>query len=200
MENSQHVVQPPQSEQTVWQKRWLGLTYHHPDVQRLANECESFAKRFMSRQQDHRLLVLVGRTGVGKTACARQIFRWSRHVSSYCVEQKLWPKAPTGIFVPWAEVADTKTNFNEMLQTLKDEALVVIDDIGSEIDQFKSGQPTERLRLLLSERANKFTIVTTNVPPRQWVQRWEERVADRLFRGSKLVEINCPSYTTVCPA
>lgn len=63
--------------------------------------------------------------------------------------------------------------------------LVVIDDLGSEVDKFKSGRPTENIRLMLEDRfkGRKATLITTNIPAREFDTRWDPRVAGRLARA-----------------
>lgn len=63
---------------------------------------------------------------------------------------------------------------------------MILDDVGAEHDS-KSEIVESKLCELLSRRAGKFTLITTNVPPDQAEARYDARVASRLWRSSKIV-------------
>jgi DNA replication protein DnaC len=65
-----------------------------------------------------------------------------------------------------------------------------LDDIGAEVDEFKSGKATERLASLLEHRMHKYTLFTTNIDRKQWSIRWDKRVASRLHHKTLVVTLN----------
>ena len=82
-----------------------------------------------------------------------------------------------------------KTNSNK-LSPLLDVDLLVIDDIGAE-PQFKN-VTCEYLYLVISERAryHKKTIITTNLKPLEFIDRYGERIYSRIFDKSKSILLN----------
>lgn len=73
--------------------------------------------------------------------------------------------------------------------------LVILDDIGAETDQYKSGIPNDKLCQILSRREKRFTVVTTNIAPQNWMERFDGRINDRLCRNSVILDISgVPSY------
>lgn len=74
-----------------------------------------------------------------------------------------------------------------------DASLVIVDDLGTETDQFRSGAPTQRLCELLNACERKHLWATTNVPPAGWAAKWDQRVEDRLL-SADVVVVKAPSY------
>lgn len=70
--------------------------------------------------------------------------------------------------------------------------LVIIDDVGSENDPWKVC--ADRFCQILSRREKRFTVITTNVKPEQWAERFDGRISDRLMRSSVVVSIGATSY------
>jgi DNA replication protein DnaC len=107
---------------------------------------------------------------------------------------------PSVAFYEWRDIGMTERmderSFLTWLETADAESLLVLDDIGTETDRFKSGDATCRLCDLLNRRENKFTVLTTNIPPADWLAHWDARVSDRLLRNSAVVLIRAPSFAT----
>lgn len=81
----------------------------------------------------------------------------------------------------------------DVIDTLIDDFLVVIDDIGAEHDPSKIGM--EKLCQVLSRRENKFTVITTNITIDQWPEKFDERVFSRLNRNTTLIDLSeVPDY------
>jgi DNA replication protein DnaC len=90
-------------------------------------------------------------------------------------------------FVEWAKiVALEPIEFRIWLAGMEDCDLLCLEDIGAEVDRFKSGEPYERLRELLNEFKRNFLFITTNLMPEQWGDKWDKRIADRLMRDSEI--------------
>lgn len=173
-----------------WQRRWLGMDATGPDIQRMADEVQRFAFRFYKNEQGPKLLVLVGDTGRGKTHCAKRLSAWAGHVAISAWEAGKWRRPPTIAFHEWSTIAaKDQQEWFDWIQVNSEEDLLIIDDIGTETDRFKSREPVERLRLLLSRRESKWTVITTNISPDEWRNTWDARVEDRLLRGSIVVNL-----------
>lgn len=176
---------------TKWQQKWLGLDIVHPDIQRLADEAEAFCGRWAKNVREKSLLVIVGAYGSGKTHTARQIFKFCFCTAAYVFEKGKWgkDKVPSSLYIPWPEVVAhfMEKNFS-IMESAFDSDLLVIDDIGAENDPFKIG--ADKLCQILSRRENAFTVVTTNIAPENWTERFDGRVNDRLLRNSVIVDIS----------
>ena len=66
--------------------------------------------------------------------------------------------------------------------------VLVLDDLGIWKDEFKSEKHVAKLCSLLNERLKrgKYTLITTNIEPKDWASHWDERVESRLM-GRDLV-------------
>lgn len=184
---------------TPWQRKWLNLDVTRPQIQDAANIVEKWAARFARNKKDTRLLVIVGDYGVGKTEIAEHLKRWSKAVRS-TIWGMGWTTPPRIEFVEFGKVAFLETaefrNWLEGHNTPGHETdLMFLEDIGAEVDKFRSGEPTERLREIFNDMKNRFMVVTTNVPSAQWETRWDGRIMDRLMRHSEIIEMTgVPSY------
>ena len=141
-----------------------------------------------------KLMVVCGRSGCGKSLMSRAVHRywWSLPFEA---KAEHWPgnAMPSVHSCAWSKIADTPIEqkggyFSDVAAS----DLLVLDDVGTEVDQFKTGRPTENLREMLERRHTRrgFTLITTNVLENEWGEKWEARVADRLLRKSHICECN----------
>ena len=180
-----------------WQQKWLKLDAYHPDLELLAGEAEKFCARWFNNSPRPALLVIVGDFGSGKTHTAKAIFRFCSAAAFSALETKKWgaDHVPSAIFLDWPEVATefAQSNFT-IMQDAAETDLVVLDDVGSENDPWKVC--SDKLCQILSRREKKFTVVTTNVSPANWTERFDGRINDRLMRNSVICDISTvPSYS-----
>lgn len=182
-----------------WREKWLKLKLHHRKLVDLAGAAQSFAERFFSNWKDDSLFVISGPTGVGKTHVCDGLYRWATHVRLHLPARGAWPahELPSITWVPWPKavnlINETRTEF---LQDVERSSLLVLDDIGAENDPWKKG--ADRLCQILSHREREFTIVTTNIEPYLWSEKYDVRIADRLVRNSVIVNLEgVPSYATI---
>ncbi len=182
---------------TAWQRKWIALDAGHPQLQKLADEAESFCARWFSNSPEKSLLVIVGNFGSGKSHTAKAIFKFCLHAAMASFEARKWPGSafPTCHFLQWPEVADEfgSRNFSAMTDALET-ALLVIDDAGAENDPWKVC--ADKLCQILTRRERMFTVLTTNIQPGEWAEKFDGRIADRLFRNSVIVDLTgVPSYS-----
>jgi DNA replication protein DnaC len=53
----------------------------------------------------------------------------------------------------------------------------------------------DKLCQVMERRRHEFTVITTNISPAQWNQRFDIRIADRLMRSSTIIDLTgVPSY------
>ena len=178
---------------TAWQRKWLNLEVTCQQVQTAADAVEKWCAAFARNKKDARLLVIIGDYGVGKTEIAEHLKKWACAVRT-TIWGMGWPAPPRVEFVEFGKVAFLETGeFKNWLdghnQTDHATDLMFLEDIGAEVDRFKTGEPTERLREILNDMKDRFMVITTNVPPDQWEQRWDGRIMDRLFRHSEIIEM-----------
>lgn len=176
---------------TRWQQKWLRLDNVAPELQKLADEAEAFAGRWFKNDTRKSLLVIVGKFGTGKTHTAKSIFKFCSLASMAAFETKKWGehKFPICTFLSWPEVANelAEKQFGAIDDAIEHE-LVILDDIGAENDPWKVC--SDRLCQVLSKRERKFSVVTTNVSPENWTERFDGRINDRLLRNSVVVDIS----------
>jgi DNA replication protein DnaC len=181
---------------TAWQQKWLRLELVHPLLQEAADNAERFCGSWFRHDTNKSLLVLVGKTGCGKTHIAKSIFKFCGAASMAAFESRNWPgsKFPDSIYISWPEAA---REFGEKNLSLMPDAmsndLLILDDIGAENDPWKVC--ADLLCQILSRRERMFTVITTNVQPEEWSERFDVRISDRLFRNSMIVDLSeVPSY------
>lgn len=144
-------------------------------------------------------MILAGETGVSKTHTLKRIMALFRSWGM-SIWMRGWGHCPSIQFIEWSSIATQDSKDHDFLFEDACECdILLLDDLGSEIDKFKSNEPIERLRFLLGRREKKITAITTNVPVSMWPQKWDQRVNDRLFRGNSTVVdlFGVPSYTEI---
>ena len=142
-----------------------------------------------------RLFVFHGHYGVGKTHAAKALVRWVNECNmKFPLDGR---KLVDAWFYKWPEVIDGFKSGNwDTTDAMMHHTLTVIDDIGAEHDPSKFG--LDKLCQILSHRENRWTIVTTNVPPESWAERFDRRIESRLIRNATLVDLTeAKDYSTI---
>jgi len=141
-----------------------------------------------------RWLVLAGATGVGKTHALRRAYAFLRNHSG-----DLWPRpyaTPPGVVsYTWSRVVQLERfQWDDIEVETQRARMVLIDDVGSEVDRYKTGEPAERLRVTLDLCAGKWLLVTTNVPKARFADVFDARVQSRMERAVVLDLVGVPDY------
>jgi len=159
---------------------------------------EGICKRFtFNIREPHTLLVVAGENGIGKTMLAKAVHTYCDGVAFSAWDHGYWSRVPK---VEMIRVAPFIAKFETQACRMEDlisADMLILDDMGAEVDKFKSGEPTAILTELLDGRSGKFTFITTNVPQPQWKVRWDNRVDDRLRRHAAYIDATgVPRYST----
>ena len=181
-----------------WRASVLGLDEgHHPRVQKLATWAEGFTKRACANRRDlPTWLVIAGPPGTAKSHVTK---RAARYFGDHAVDlyiQGLWSDIPTAFRRDWTSIVgiDDEREFDAALVDMADASLVVLDDIGAEVDRYRSGLPAERLRRVLGAIERKFVLITTNIPREKWDEVFDGRVSSRLRAASYFDTTGIPDY------
>lgn len=172
---------------------------HHPKVARLTLAGERFVKRALLNDRSRgSQLVVHGPTGIGKTTVARRVARYfrSRAIDAWLSRYWRGPSVPSVETVDWPTFTakDREDHFEDTLFDIETASLVVLDDVGAEVDRFRSELSNERLRRVLELCRNKWLLVTTNVAGNQWDTRFDPRAASRLRAAHYLDLTGVPDY------
>lgn len=185
-----------------FKRRWinsrLNLDKHHPDVARLEHETFEFCRGFCANPVRGKRLIVFGNNGVAKTKCARAVKRWvyerAQELPLVTSEDGTGAALVECIMVNWAHRVDRMFSGDWDIERYFTVDMLIVDDIGAEHDPNKSS--LEKLYLILERRERKWTWINTNFPPDKWEEKFERRVADRLFRNSIHLDLtNVPSYS-----
>lgn len=184
--------QPPNRQ---WLEKHLNLkTSHHPKLKELEQEIWWFwydlTKSLPANIVRGRLLVIYGENGTGKTHCAKAVYNWARNSNLQYVEipNRVDLLSAHSEFWSWPELLDEFKNGGwDIVQDLNKCALLILDELGGGHDP--SGVGTDKLCQVLSRRENKWTILTTNILPAAWEEKFDRRIASRFFRNSIIVDL-----------
>jgi DNA replication protein DnaC len=180
-----------------WCNTRLRLKRHHLAIKKMENAVWEFCVGFINNPARGRRLLIYGNNGTGKTKIAKAVCHWvdERSHSIPLVHVGDSGRLVESIFAFWPKVVDDFKQYgNWDISEFADTDMLVLDDIGAEYDPSRVG--TEKLFRILEHRAHKWTIVTTNVLPSAWEERFERRIADRLFRNFTHIDLTqVPSYS-----
>lgn len=182
-----------------WQQKWIDLEVTHKTIQEAADASESFCGRWFRNNPHPGLLVLSGASGTGKSHIANAIFRFCIGAAMSSFDTKVWGESdvPQSAFIRWPEAADAfaEKHFGLMEDAIS-HSLTILDDIGAEQDPWNICK--DKLCQILSRRENKFTVITTNILPAAWPERFDTRISDRLLRNSVVVDLSdVKSYAVI---
>lgn len=163
-----------------------------PSHERVSKWVQDFANRVYHnlRGGETPWLILLGKPGTGKTHLANATAEFIGLSAVDLWHAGKWPAIPTVANLGWPSLVGK--DGAEVFREAEAADLLVVDEIGAEVDRFKTGEPTEVLRRLLSRREGRWTILTSNVPQSEWIDRWDARIASRLSAGKTLLFDSLP--------
>ena len=176
----------------------------HPQISHLEKVIYDFCANYSKSPGRGERLIIFGENGSGKTHAARAVFHWASQCG-IAIKMPLVTNHDTGecslancVCYSWPAVVDGfKKSDPEwyVIEEMFNPSLLILDDVGAEHDPSRVG--IEKLYLVLERRAQKWTIITTNVPPQHWERKFERRVASRFFRNSTHVDLSqVPDYNS----
>lgn len=202
----------PRPSSAEFNRDYCRLELCSPEVlDMVSTAAEWMANCLANIQGGPRLLVLCGNNGTGKTRVLRGLQDFLKRGRIDAWAAGWWPKNPPEVryadWTRWANLDPSRTDEERMaMEDLNNPEVLLLDDIGAEVDRYKSGLALANLCDLLTARAWKWTAVTTNYLPENWVGtetapgRFGKRVGDRLFRASLIVCLRTtPSWALAHP-
>ena len=152
---------------------------------------EAYCGRWFRNNQSESLLMLCGEVRTGKTHLAKKIHRFAVASAFKAFEKGNWgiERMPSVDYIAWPELARQLSEKNwSYMEDAYAASLLVLDDIGSENDPWKIC--ADVLCQILSRREKMFTVVTTNVMPGGWAEKFDVRICDRFLRNSVVVDLS----------
>lgn len=167
----------------------------HPQITQARNLVFDFCAEYAKDPAHGRTLVIYGENGAGKSRMAKQISRWAQRIAILQKPvlaketEKGEVRKPMVEYCSWAEIVDGfKLDEWGKLDDLRGCELLVVDDIGAEHDPSRVG--IEKLYVLLNRREFRWNVFSTNVSPAKWTEKFEKRIASRLFRNALHVDLS----------
>lgn len=202
MEQPPHVYSGSEKQRN-WLNKWLPMVETHPQVKAAREALFNFCHEYSKSPDRGRTIVIYGENGSGKSRMVRSVIRWAQLCSGMMPEvyerltQQQNRAKPSAMLVSWAEIVDGfKRDEWMILEDLQAANLLAIDDLGAEHDPSRIG--VEKLYVLLSRRENSWNLITTNLSPSAWEQKFERRIASRLYRNALHLDmIQVPDFSTV---
>lgn len=163
-----------------WRERYLAYEEESDGQKKLAARTAQWTmSAFHRNTAGQRILVLQGITRCGKTHLATRAAQFLMGSSI----DRMWDQWDTDC--PPNIVYFTEDQVMESPAAMEDARsadVLVLDDIGRFADRYRSGEDVAALCRLMDDRLRpgRFTLITTNLHPAQWVDHWDERLASRL--------------------
>ncbi len=184
-----------------WLDKWLKMQPRHHQLKVAMVQVYDLCSEYAKSPARGKTIVIYGENGCGKSHIAKAISRWSKAVKlhlppvlSSAVENEFGP--PSTWFVNWAKIVDgfkpPRSDY-QILEDLEACTLLIVDDIGAEHDPSRIG--VEKIYTLLNRREFRWNIITTNIRPDQWEEKFERRVSSRMYRNAVHIDLSLvPDY------
>ena len=139
----------------------------------ILNVCEGFVFNFEHENEEN--LLFYGPTGLGKTFLANCIAKSLLDKGKMVIYQTAFK-----IFELLEEIRFHNTKDREESSLLFEADLLIIDDLGTELTNTFTN--SELFNIINSRLlANKKTIISTNLTPKEIIDRYDDRISSRLF-------------------
>lgn len=176
----------------TWAK-WLRLeTLGDPELEALVELCRQFARGIVDGKPPF-WLSLLGKSGTGKSHCARMLWnklnaRFSSQHTRYVPRFVYWPKFIEDL----RERIRTNEGIGEYLD-MSSWPFLCIDDALAERDT--TAFSADKLNTLLGTRVGKWTMLTGNLNLTQ-ISQIDDRIASRIVRepGNLFIEMTTLDY------
>lgn len=188
-------------EDEAWRKKYFKLDEtHHPKVQKLATWGEWFLRYAANNNRTKGAwLAIGGPPGVGKTHVAQKVYAWLACYAIDLWQSGKWHKVPRVAKWDWPRIVEDDSGeiWEEALNGINGMVasdIVVLDDVGAEVDRFKSEMNKGRLRSAMNACEGKWLLMNTNIEKADWETQFGVRGADRLRAAHYLDMTGVPSY------
>ncbi len=160
----------------------IGLNETAPLSNRLAKFIEAWIKAAASNKRDKGTwMVISGPPGAGKTHSLKAARRFLENHNVDLWHECYWPSPPAILWATWSRIiALERDEWDDWLYDLRRASIVILDDVGSEVDKYKTGEPAERLRVALETCERRWLLMSTNLRPDKWASAFDQRVNSRL--------------------
>jgi DNA replication protein DnaC len=165
---------------------------YEPSLEAARGACAAITREMATEARAGRWLTLAGTQGCGKTMLARQVWDRVRRLhnpgrhSVWLGTADTGDRRPNCVWLDYAKfTARLRNGEYDLAQYLRDDFLVVLDDIGAARDTTEF--VADHLFNLCNQRLGRWTIFTTNLTLNEVRDRIDPRVASRLVRDQNVV-------------
>lgn len=154
-----------------------------------------FCRDYSRKPSRGRRLMIYGGNGSGKTHAAKAIYRWASRMAIELpwVHGEMGDRLATAKLVNWPMFIRSLYGHFDQATELDDADLLILDDVGAEHDPSRFA--ASELYLQIEKREHKWTVLTTNISPDSWRDRFDQRTASRLLRNFTAVSLeDVPDY------
>lgn len=138
--------------------------------------CKEWLNDIICKKCPPYMLSLLGRSGCGKTHLAKN------------ARATLCSRGIPCIMCSWAQaITDMKEgNEGHIIHSLRQHPVLILDDVGAENlgSEWARENSAAKLCDMLNGRQRKWTLLTSNFPPKQFAERYDTRVASRIHRNN----------------